>query len=271
MEKESYLVAGDGLPARRSGKWAKRKHHYLRNYCGITTVSMADKFRLVYLDVMSGPGLCKMEGTGEEFPGSPLIALDFDFSEFIFIEEEPALVEALKQRVANHPKLCKIKIHGDNWANLTKTRNLEFDAYTLVVAFIDPTGISQVPLEAVRRLASNPRIDLLVTIQYRLGIVWNTPQYRRSKGDQTALDSFLGDQAWRDWDQDEPLEFGRKAVDSFCDKLKDQGFITTRHISVPEINPLYRFTMFTRHPCGEDFWLKILKTDEKGQREWTFG
>jgi len=125
-----------------------------------------------------------------------------------------------------------------------------------------------VPLSAMKMLAKNPRIDLLVTIQYRLGIVWNAPQYRRAKGGQTALDNFLGDQSWRKWEAKEPGEFGRLAVEHFCDKFQnEEGFIGTRHVPIPESNPLYRFTLFTRHPLGESFWLKILKTDEKGQRE----
>ena len=98
MEGNPYLLAADGLPARKSGKWAKRKHHYLRNYCGITTVSMRSKFKLVYLDVMAGPGLCKMEETGEEFPGSPFVALEHDFAEYILIEESPELLNPLTVR-----------------------------------------------------------------------------------------------------------------------------------------------------------------------------
>jgi len=97
--------------------------------------------------------------------------------------------------------------------------------------------------------------------------VWNTPQYRRSRSGQTALDDFLGDQTWRDWENKEAAEFGRLPVDHFCNSLQREGFINTRHVSVPENNPLYRFTLFSRHPCGEDFWLKVLKIDEKGQRE----
>jgi three-Cys-motif partner protein len=267
MEKESYLAARDGLPARSSGAWAKRKHHYLRNYCGITTVSMRNKFKLTYLDVMAGPGLCKNQETGEEFPGSPLVALDFDFSEFIFVEEEPQLVEALKRRVVTHPKSNKITVHPVNWISLLEGPNLKFDPNTLVVAFVDPTGISQVPLSAMRALATNPRIDLLVTIQFRLGIVWNAPQYRRSKHGKTALDAFLGDRSWRDWEHKEPAEFGRLAVERFCERLGREGFRSTRHVSVPENNPLYRFTLFSRHQRGEEFWLKVLKSDEKGQRE----
>jgi three-Cys-motif partner protein len=263
-----FLSTNDGLPVRISGEWAKRKHHYLRYYCGITTVAMQKKFKLVYLDVMAGPGRCKIEETNEEFPGSPLIALDYDFSEYIFIEDDVESAKALKQRVAHHRKVSKIKIISENWIEVAESGRLKFDDSTLVVAFVDPTGISQTPLAAMQALAKCPRIDMLVTIQYRLGIVWNAPQYRKSKSGQTALDNFLGDQSWRAWGDKEPGEFGRIAVENFCDKLqKTEGFIGTRHVPIPEDNPLYRFTLFSRHPRGESFWRKILKTDEKGQRE----
>jgi len=268
MPTLNHLSANDGLLVRLSGKWAKRKLHFLNNYCGITTRSMRDKFKLVYLDVMAGPGRCMIEGTNEEFPGSPLVALDHDFAQYIFIEEEPALASALKKRVTDHPKAPKVKIIAENWIDVVKSGRLEFDDATLVVAFVDPTGISQIPLSAMKLLAGNPRIDLLVTIQYRLAIVWNAPQYRSSRSDQSALDKFLGGQAWREWENEEPGEFGRLAVEHFCHKFqREERFIGTRHVPVPENNPLYRFTLFTRHPRGEDFWLKILKVDEKGQRQ----
>ncbi len=115
------LSAVDGLPVRMSGERARRKHHYLNNYCGITTVSMHKKFKLVYLDVMAGPGRCRIEETGEEFPGSPLVALEHDFAEYIFIEEEPALADALRQRLAGHPKLDKIKIIPKNWIEVAES------------------------------------------------------------------------------------------------------------------------------------------------------
>ncbi len=266
-EDSPYLLADDGLLARKSGEWAKRKHHYLRNYCGITTVSMRSKFKLIYLDVMAGPGRCKIKETGEEFPGSPLVALDHDFSEYILIEEEPNLADALKQRVAAHPKARKVKVIQENWVNVVESGRLKFDASTLVVALVDPTGISQMPMSAMKALARNPRIDLLVTIQYRLGIVWNTPQYRRSTKGQTALDAFLGDQSWHAWNNKGPAEFGRLVVERFGRNFEKQGFINTRHVPIPESNPLYRFTLFSRNRRGEDFWLKVLKIDDKGQRE----
>src|SRR5437899_1887228 len=67
MGADQPLIASDGLLARKSGEWAKRKLHFLRNYCGITTVAMRKKWRLHYLDVMAGPGRCKNAETGEKF------------------------------------------------------------------------------------------------------------------------------------------------------------------------------------------------------------
>ncbi len=191
---------------------------------------MRSKFKLVYLDVMAGPGLCKMEDTGEEFPGSPFVALEHDFSEYILIEDNPGLAEALKQRISTHPKARRVKIIPERWVGVVESGRLKFDTYTLVVAFVDPTGISQVPIAAMRKLAANPKIDLLVTIQHRLGIVWNTPQYWKSKSGQTALDEFLGDQSWHNWENREPAEFGRLAVEHFCNSLEKDGFRNTARL-----------------------------------------
>ncbi len=267
MDESFYLPASDGLPARKSGSWAIRKHHYLRNYCGIATVSMRSKWKIVYLDVMAGPGRCKIKETGEEFPGSPFVALDYDFAEYILIEDNRDSADALQKRVEAHPKAKRVKVLCESWVKAAESGRLRFDDSTLVIAFIDPTGISQVPMSAFHALALNRRIDLLVTIQYRLGIVWNAPQYQRAEND-TALDAFLAFRGWRNWDMKDPTQFGRKAIEHFSQEIERLGFIGTKHVSVPETQPLYRFTLFSRHPLAETFWNKILKIDERGQREF---
>lgn len=266
-DKPSYVIGSDGLPLRISGAWARRKHHYLRNYCGITTTSMRGKFPggVVYLDVMAGPGTCLDETVREEFDGSPLVALAHDFSSYYFIEEHPELFAALDKRLKNHPKRERIHLINENWADVAAAGKLQFDARTLVVAFVDPTGISDTPMSAMRALMQNPRIDLLVTIQYRLSIVWNAPLYVRSASEDTALDRFLDSPDWRQWQCRDASELGSRAVDAFCEQIKSAGFKSARHVSVPEMNPLYRFAYFSRHECGTEFWNKILKTDERGQ------
>lgn len=267
MEATPYIDAKDGLPARRSGIWARRKHYYLNNYCGIATKAMKGKFELVYLDVMAGPGICKLDETGEEFPGSPLVALEHEFDRYILIESEPNLAQALRERIKRHPKSKLVTVLDTSWTDLAESDRLHFTPKQLVVAFVDPTGISQVPMSAILKLAANPRIDLLVTIQYRLSIVWNVPIYRKCSDSETALDRFLDWKGWREWSDMEPSDFGQKAIDHFCSRMIKEGFLGTRHVSVPEDTPLYRFTLFSRHTTAEGFWRKILRIDDKGQRE----
>lgn len=228
---------------------------------------MHKKWRLVYVDVMAGPGRCKIEETGEEFPGSPFVALAHEFHEFVFIEENPGLAAALRQRVDSDPKAGLVRIVQSNWADVVARADLQFGDSTLVVAFVDPTGISQIPMKAMLELSKNPRIDLLLTIQHSLGITWNVPQYVRSVTEETALDAFLGSGDWRKWSWKEPAELARLAIDAFSRRIQSEGFIGTRHVSVPEERHLYRFTLFSRHRLAEKFWNEILKTDETGQRE----
>ena len=267
-EKQTYRNASDGLPARISGSWARKKHHYLRRYCDITTKAVAKKFPggIIFLDVMAGPGRC-IEENGGEFPGSPFVALDHDFSQYWFIEEDPQLFAALSKRLANHAKSSRIITKNQSWTDLAATGAFRFDARTLVIAFVDPTGISQIPWSAMRTLLQLPRIDVLATIQYRLAIVWNAPQYKRAASQDTALDKFLDSPAWRDWPDRDATEFGRMAIDAFIRKVGGEGFATSRQVPVGEGQALYRLALFSRHRLADRFWLETLKIEEDGQRQ----
>jgi three-Cys-motif partner protein len=258
MDADQPQIASDGLLARKSGERAKRKLHFLRNYCGITTVAMRKKWRLRYLDVMAGPGRCKV--------AEPFVALDYDFHDFLFVEEDDELADALEQRVRKHAKHSHVQILRGDWTEHAHSGKLRFGDDTLVVAFVDPTGISQIPMDAVLQLTKNRRIDLLVTIQHSLGIKLNLPQYLKSETGQTAMDRFIKSTEWRKWKWKDPSDFARMAIDAFSKRIRHEGFIGTRHISVPEHQPLYRFTLFSRHERAEKFWNAILKIDESGQR-----
>jgi three-Cys-motif partner protein len=268
-DKPIYVPGNDGLPARISGQWARRKHHYLANYCGIASGAVGRKWPggVVYLDVMAGPGRCREEATSDEFDGSPLVALQYDFAAYYFVEDHPQLFAALKERLRDHPKRRRIHLFNESWIDLVAKGGLQFDARTLVVAFLDPTGIAALPMSAMQALMRNPHIDLLLTIQYALGIILNAPQFARSEGEDTVLDHFLGSPEWRRWQCKDPSELGRRAIEAFCAKIEASGFKGARHISVPETRPLYRFAFFSRHDLGTTLWHKILTIDEKGQRE----
>lgn len=264
-------IAADGLPARASGDWIRRKHHSLDRYCGITAGGMKNKFReRVFVDVMAGPGVCKIKTTGEEFPGSPLIAMKHDFTKFVFIESDPELAAALEKRIATHPKAQLATIISGDWTQAAIAGRLKFEG-ALVVAFVDPTGIKQVPWKAMEGLLrDNRKIDLLATLQYAMGITLNVYQYVESGPEQiTALDVFLGERDWRTWPRERTdADFAARVLNRWIEKLAALGFQGSQQITV-EANgtPLYRLALFSRHPKADEFWRKIITVDESGQRE----
>ena len=70
------VLASDGLPARPGGPWTQEKLGYVKKYAEAFMIAMSKKWgRLVYIDPLAGPGRDINSETGEEFPGSPLIAL----------------------------------------------------------------------------------------------------------------------------------------------------------------------------------------------------
>ena len=77
---------------------------------------MKNKFReRVFLDVMAGPGLCRIKDSGEELPGSPLIAMKHDFTKFVFVESDPELATALEKRIALQPKANLATVIRGDW------------------------------------------------------------------------------------------------------------------------------------------------------------
>jgi len=265
VQHQDTILASDGLPARPSGEWVKRKHHYLDRYCGITATGMKYKWpRRVYLDVMAGPGLCKIENTGEELPGSPLIALKHEFTDWVFVESDPTLADALTKRAEKVNPKARV-VQGD-WTALVSKGELDFDN-ALVVAFVDPTGIQQVPWDALQRLLKGNRtIDLLMTIQYAMGITLNANNY--SQAEETALDRFLGERQWRDWRWKDASDFKDQVLVRFFQKMETLQFKSSRQMTVEaDGRPLYRMALFSRHPKADEFWQKIITVDETGQKE----
>ena len=153
---------------------------------------MKNKFReRVFLDVMAGPGICKIRETGEELPGSPLIAMKHDFTKFVFVESDFKLAADLEKRIALQPKANLCTVIRKDWTQEVATGGLTF-AKGLVVAFVDPTGIKQLPWHATKRLlTNNSKIDILATLQYAMGITLNMYQYVDSGSEQTTAFRFF--------------------------------------------------------------------------------
>lgn len=171
----------DGLLKRGSGEWVKRKHYFLQRYCHMFTQGMRRKWgHLTYVDLMAGPGMCQITATGEVVAGSPLIALEYEFDQYMFFESDPDSYYALNQRVANHAKAGLCEVSPFPWESVVSAPGFKLPE-GLTLAFVDPNGIRQAPWSGVQSLAlASQHLDILMTIQSGMGISLNRDQYLAS-------------------------------------------------------------------------------------------
>lgn len=233
---------------------------------------MKGKWHRLYIDVMAGPGRCRIKSSGELSPGSPFVALDRDFDEYRFYEASSTLADALQQRVAVHPKVDRCRVIRADWTQAVLDPSFSLPQHTLTLAFIDPTGISQVPWHAVKALAqSSNRIDIMFTIQHALGINWNAHQYLASTADVTVADAFAGGRQWRD--RRGPTQPVREAlITEFVANMGTLGFQTRKWqlVTLPSGSGLYYLCLFSRNPLALNFWDKVVLKDETGQKAFGF-
>lgn len=276
-EQENSTV--DGLRVRGSGAWAEEKLYYLRRYLDIFSQGMKNKWggRLYYVDLFAGPGRCQVRGTEKEFDGSPLIALtDFDFAKYYFFESDPACFHALDMRTkARAPdKLEQLQIFQGDCSDAIEDASLPSEG--LGVAFIDPTGISQIPFETVRKLTAGRKIDLIINFPEGMGIRMNLHQYTQT--DTNALSRFMGSDRWKT-----RYDSSLTSFDQVCSQIAKEylanlgalGYLAVDSDWIPvrsDKNALLYYLLFaSKNPRGNDFWRKIKQIGPYGQRELSWG
>ncbi len=270
MSQGNLVSQVDGLITRESGLWIKRKHYYLKEYIKIFTTGMGNKWsgRLTFIDLFAGPGRCLIERAKAEEEGSPILALQYPFGKYIFVEESPVLMEALKQRCANSPKKDSVVfIENDSNKSIHEVVG-QMPSGNLNLAFIDPTDID-IHYETIKVLSQCPNgVDLLMNIQYGMDIKRNFKIYR-GQGEVSKLARFMG----TDFDLSR-LKKPRDVVEFYKIRIGELGYKTVefRDIAVKNTkNAQMYFLLFaSKHQTGLKFWREISKKDEQGQLEFPY-
>lgn len=255
----------DGLITRHSGVWIKQKYYYLRRYLDIFSKGMKNKWTLTYIDLFAGPGRCLIESNGSEQEGSPLIALQYDFNKYVFVEESTELIDALQKRCKDSPKLNSIKFLSGDCNNIVDQISSEVDSTGLNLIFIDPTGID-IHYDTIEKISKGKRADLLINVQMGIDITRNFKTYKEW-GDNSKLGLFIGRNIA--WDK---IESPRDAIKLYKERIKKLGYGTVEFKDITIKNtknaPMYFLLFASKHPRGLEFWKKITKKEPSGQLEW---
>jgi len=141
----------------------------------------------------------------------------------------------------------------------------------LGLAFIDPTGISQISFETIRKLAEDRQIDLIINFNEGMGIRMNLHQYTQSE--TNALSRFVGSTGWMERYRQSPMSFDQvcsEIAKEYLANLEQLGYRSVDSGWIPvktDQNVLLYYLLFaSKHPKGNEFWHKIRRIDPYGQR-----
>ncbi len=99
------VPASDGYVARKLHDWTREKLYYVERYIDIFCTGMKGKWTLVYADLLAGPGLCRDPETGDEQPGSALLAVRRpEFRRLFLNDADPRVTATLAARTAGEPQ-----------------------------------------------------------------------------------------------------------------------------------------------------------------------
>ena len=274
----------DGLLTPEVGPWAEEKYRHVDFYNRIFSTGMKNKWDCrVYIDLYAGAGRSKIRGTERILQASPLLALDVPdkFDKYIFCEKDIACLEALKKRInLQFPDAYVEYIQGDcnNQVDqiCRKIPQPSSGCSVLSFCFVDPFNID-IRFETIKIL-SRRIIDFLIVLAVGMDATRNEAIYTRP--DNPQIDSFLGDNMWREkWKIESSkihgLSFRHFLAQEYAFRMESLGYLKKPLHKMKEIRsseknlPLYHLAFFSRNPKGYRFWDQVLKygTD---QQKFTF-
>ncbi|MCH7939661.1 MAG: three-Cys-motif partner protein TcmP [Candidatus Marinimicrobia bacterium] len=258
----------DGLATPEVGPWAEEKYKLLFNYANTFATSMKKKWdQRVYIDLFSAAGKSRIRETGRIVLSSSLLALNVTdpFDKYIFCEEKPELIMALRRRVnQDHAGIDVHYVEGDinrmvgdvirEMPTFSKTNRV------LGFCFVDPGKMRDLKFTTISLLSAR-WMDFLILIPTDMDARRNPINYERETN--TTVAEFLGVSSWREpWfeKKDTGLSFSKFIARSFHKEMKSIGFHyggideTVLVRSAMKNLPLYRLGFFSRHKLGGIFW-----------------
>lgn len=256
-------ATSDGILGRESGEWAREKLQYLSSYMSIVTTGMRKQWpRLVFVDLMAGPGRCINPRNGDEFDGSAILALrtKTPFDAVYLVEADIACQTALSARIASRARATTATvIPGDANDPAVIFRLRQAIDSSLALVFVDLIG-QEIAFDTIRDLTQARNVDLLYTfpeMDLRRN-AWNAPNLEHEVVRWTR---FFGTDAWRERVRQPPARAMVALRDLYVQQLEGIGYRHHRFARLPMQNnkrgALYRPLFASRHPRGLDFFGKI--------------
>lgn len=270
--RDQYLTNDDGLPCPEIGTWSETKHRLTGLYASLFSTGMKYKWnQRVYIDLYAGSGFGRIKNSHRVILGSPLIALTVTdrFDKYIFCEEKPEFVDALRTRVQRFATDANVEfIEGDCNIKVDEIVKaippFSHNNKVLSLCFVDPfdLGIKFRTLEKLSRFY----VDFLCLLALHMDANRNYNNYVSENSHK--VDEFLGTGEWRKlWpsEQIKGKDFPKFLAEQFAASMQTLGYkpppyYKMKEVKYPEKNvSLYRLALFSRNEKAYEFWDDVLK------------
>jgi three-Cys-motif partner protein len=269
-EEMRLVLASDGLPARPVREWSDTKHYYVSRYIDIFATGMKNLWgRLVYADLLAGPGISIVEGIREtESPALAAVRRP-EFAGLFLNDLDPTAAAALRQRVAElRSSGVRVERLDCNSAAEIARRYLfpkGTERSTLGLAFIDPTAY-QMRFESIAALSQDVRFDLVITFMTDFA-----KRFLRTTAFQPGsdFDRFMGTREWQRLKFETPLsELKAQLLAMYRGQLERIGYQVDDRVTVKNSTGrvLYHLVYASKDPRGIDFWKRIGEIEADRQR-----
>lgn len=247
-------------PKRSQGKWEK----------------------LVYFDLLSGPGKCIDRDTLQEYDGSPLRALKIQpaFDHLYFSDSDGKNIVSLKKRIATKDQY-RVTCRKGDCNSLIEEFLADVTDKTLGLAFLDPEGF-EVQFNTLKLLATK-RVDIIYLFPSGIGIARNLGNFVKMV-QAPIMDGFWG-KGWRDLPAaklaagqkltpEEISKFDRPWVKTFRQKVASLGF-SHQDEDAPILRTdtdtvMYHLLFFSKDNAGLTLWRAIKAIAPDKQRSLPF-
>lgn len=271
----------DGLICPEVGSWAETKYRLLALYDELFSTGMKYKWdQRVYVDLYAGAGYARVKGTKRILKGSPILALGVThpFDKYVFCEESPDLLEALKARVTRlAPQAQVAYVPGDCDSKIAEIckeipRGSQSNK-VLSLCLVDPFDFG-LKFETLKKLSAF-YADFVVLLAIGMDANRNYDHY--VDGDSPKIDEALGNTEWRErWKTagTRRSDFRRFLAQEFSTSMQSLGYLEQpldrmKLVRSTEKNlSLYYVALFSRHQTAYKFWDDVMKYSTDQTNLW---
>ena len=233
------------VPYPPAHSWTEKKLEFLEKYLPAFVKATKKAFSRYYVDGFAGPGYNQKED-GTLIKGSPLLAVEHEFTGFFFVEKKcknyNLLIKNLEEAGA---PMGAIQCYCGDFNEYVDEILKRIHPKSPTVFFLDPFGL-ELKWTTVEKIAQREKADVFILIS-------SSGANRVKNEHPEVLDRFFGDDSWRSIRPNPGESWFKAFTEAYRDRMRSLGLQGTELVIVARNKknaPLHALAFHSKHPVA---------------------